>query len=116
MTSDVVVLCRVDEVTEARPLGIDREGLPPIAVYQVGDEYLATSNVCTHSYALLSDGFQEGDEIECAVHGGRFDIRTGEAAAFPCEEPLRTYPVSVVDGALTVPAAAVWPAGGAGRD
>jgi ethylbenzene dioxygenase ferredoxin component len=105
----VVVLCRVDELDPDQPLGIDRDGLPPIAVYQVGDEILATSNVCTHSYSLLSEGFQEDDEIECAVHGGRFDIRTGEATAFPCAEPLRTYPVTVVDGQVTIPAGALTP-------
>jgi ethylbenzene dioxygenase ferredoxin subunit len=103
----MVVLCGVDEVTEEQPLGIDREGLPPIAVYKVGDEYLATSNVCTHSYSLLSEGFQEDDEIECAVHGGTFDIRTGEATGFPCETPLKTYPVTVIDGQVTIPAADV---------
>ena len=109
MTGDVVVLCGIDEVTDEAPLGIDRDGLPPIAVYKIGEEFLATSNVCTHSYALLSDGFQEHDEIECAVHGGRFDIRTGEATAFPCEQPLKTYPVTVIDEKVTIPAAQISP-------
>lgn len=103
----MVVLCGVDEVDPEQPLGIDREGLPPIAVYKVGDEYLATANVCTHSYALLSHGYQEGDEIECEIHGGRFDIRTGAATAFPCEQPLKTYPVTIIDGKVTIPAGSV---------
>lgn len=109
MSGDVVVLCAVDEVSEDEPLGIDRDGLPPIAVFKVGDEYRATSNVCTHSYSLLSEGFQEDGEIECAVHGGRFDIRTGEATAFPCDKPIKTYSVSVVAGQVTVPSAEVAP-------
>ena len=42
-----------------------------IGVYVVGDRYYAMENVCPHAYALLSQGFVEGEEIECPLHGAR---------------------------------------------
>lgn len=107
--SELVFLCAVDDVVEGEPLAVEVEGLPPLAAYRIGEEYFVTSNVCTHSYSILTDGYQEDDQIECAVHGGMFDIRTGEATEFPCEKPLATYPVTVVDGRIGIPAAAVPP-------
>jgi ethylbenzene dioxygenase ferredoxin subunit len=44
----------------------------------------------------MTDGYVEGDEVECPFHGGRFNIRTGEPTAFPCVVPLQTYTVTVV--------------------
>ena len=41
-----------------------------IAVYNVDGEFYATDNICTHAFALLSDGFLDGDVVECPLHGG----------------------------------------------
>ncbi|WP_454830437.1 non-heme iron oxygenase ferredoxin subunit [Paraburkholderia xenovorans] len=69
-----------------------------IAVYRVGDEVFATSNICTHGKAFLSDGYFENFEIECPLHQGRFDIRSGAALCKPLTEDLATYRVEIVDG------------------
>ncbi|WP_312934942.1 non-heme iron oxygenase ferredoxin subunit [Pseudomonas sp.] len=66
-----------------------------IAVYQVDGRYFATENVCPHAYALLSDGWLEGTEIECPLHGARFDIETGAVLEGPAECALKTYAVRV---------------------
>ena len=107
--SALVFLCAVADVADGEPLAAEAEGFPPLAVYRIGDEHFVTSNVCTHSFSLLTDGYQEDDQIECAVHGGRFDIRTGEATEFPCQKPLATFPVTVVDGRIGIPASAAPP-------
>lgn len=70
-------------------------GGKPIAVYFVDDRYFATDNVCPHAYALLSDGWLEGREIECPLHGARFDIETGAVLEGPAECGLKTYAVRV---------------------
>jgi len=62
-----------------------------IAIYNVDGQYYATDDVCTHAYARLSLGFLEGHEIECPLHFGRFDIRTGKGLCAPIESELRTY-------------------------
>ena len=73
-----------------------------VALYQVNDEYFATSNVCTHAYALLSDGYCEAGQVECLLYAANFDIRTGKALTLPAYIPVDTYPVKVVDGDIVV--------------
>ena len=67
-----------------------------VAVYLIGGEMLATDNICTHAYACLSDGWLDGDVIECPLHAARFDIRTGKVLDPPATEDLKTYPVRLV--------------------
>ena len=69
-----------------------------IAIYTVGDEVYATDNLCTHGNARLCDGFLDGHEIECPLHQGKFDVRTGQPACEPVTEVLRRYPVRVEGG------------------
>ena len=89
------------DVTEDEPLAIEVGGLK-IALFKVDGEYFATGNVCTHAYALLSDGFQDGCEIECPLHNARFDVRTGEAKSSPAEMPVPTYLVQVTGDAIEI--------------
>jgi naphthalene 1,2-dioxygenase system ferredoxin subunit len=90
-----------DEVADGEILAIrvqDRQ----IALYNVGGQFFATDNVCTHAYALLSDGWLDGTVVECPLHGGQFDVRTGEALSSPVERGLCTFPTRVVDGRVEV--------------
>ena len=66
-----------------------------IALYEMDGEIFATDDICTHAYAKLSDGWMEKGEIECPLHAGRFDIKTGKATAPPCVDDVKTYPVRV---------------------
>ena len=69
-----------------------------IAVYNVGGTFYATDNECTHGAASLAEGILEDDIIECTLHFGAFNVKTGEAVQAPCFTPLRTYKVVVQDG------------------
>ena len=89
-----VRLCGRGEVESGQMLRLDIPGLPPLAAFNVDGEIYCTSNLCTHNVALLTGGYFEGDVIECPLHGGSFNVRTGAALQFPCEKPLRTYPVT----------------------
>jgi naphthalene 1,2-dioxygenase system ferredoxin subunit len=66
-----------------------------IALYEMDGEIYATDDICTHAYAKLSDGWMEKGEIECPLHAGRFDIKTGKATAPPCVDDLKIFPVRV---------------------
>lgn len=79
------------EVAEGEVLGITVDG-QQIALYRDKGEFFATSNVCTHQYALLSDGYFEDGCIECPLHQGSFDIRTGKALCAPVTEDVKVYP------------------------
>jgi naphthalene 1,2-dioxygenase ferredoxin component len=73
-----------------------------IAIYTVGDAVYATDNLCTHGHARLCDGFLEGHEIECPLHQGKFDVRTGQPTCAPVTEALRSYPVKIEGGRVFV--------------
>jgi naphthalene 1,2-dioxygenase system ferredoxin subunit len=73
-----------------------------IAIYDLDGEIYATDDICTHAYAKLSDGWLDRGEIECPLHAGRFDVKTGAATAPPCIDPIKTYAVRVVGDEIQV--------------
>ena len=101
---NLIKLCPVADVAPGEMVPVDVDELPPVAVYNVGGEFFVTSNICTHNVAILTDGYLEDDVVECPLHGGCFNVRTGEPTHFPCEEPLQTYDVEVSDGFVCVAA------------
>ena len=77
-------------------------GQHEIAVYLVDGAYYATSNICTHASALLTDGTMDGCEVECPLHNARFDVRTGEVLSSPAEVNLETFMTRIVNGHVEV--------------
>ena len=77
-------------------------GETQIALYNLGGEIYATDNICSHAFALLSDGWLDGEVIECPLHAARFDIRSGKVLDPPATEDLKTYPVRIVDDEIQV--------------
>jgi naphthalene 1,2-dioxygenase ferredoxin component len=73
-----------------------------LAVYRQGDAAFATALHCTHGKARLCEGFYLDGEIECPLHQGRFDVRTGKALCEPLSEDLVTYPLEIRDGRVWV--------------
>lgn len=73
-----------------------------LAIYAVDGQYYATADECTHGKASLSQGYLEGYFIECPLHQGRFDVRTGEAVTAPCKIAVQSFPVKVENGAVYV--------------
>jgi len=73
-----------------------------IALYSAEGKIFATDNLCTHGHARLCEGFLEGHEIECPLHQGRFDVRTGLPSCAPVTEAIRIYPVKVEAGRVLV--------------
>lgn len=66
-----------------------------IALYNIAGEFFATSDRCTHMRARLSDGYVNAGVVECPLHFGKFNIRTGQALSPPCKLDLAIYPVQV---------------------
>lgn len=93
------MIAEVDDIPEGEPyqwmIGDDE-----VALYRVDGEIYATDNWCTHADARLSNGCLKGHEVECPLHSGRFDIRTGKALCEPLTEDVKTYPVRVLDGCV----------------
>ena len=87
-------VAKTGEIAADEPLAV-RVGDHMIALYSVDGAFYATHDVCTHEFATLSEGFVEGDVIECPLHAGTFHIPTGKALSPPVTDDLRTYPVKV---------------------
>jgi nitrite reductase/ring-hydroxylating ferredoxin subunit len=66
-----------------------------IALYWVDDAPYATENICTHAFARLSEGYLDGDCIECPVHQALFNVKTGAAVSPPAYQAVKTYPCRV---------------------
>jgi len=96
-----VELCRAAEVSEGAALKVEAAGLV-LAVFNVDGEFYATDDLCTHGPGSLSEGYIEGDVVECNFHNGQFNIRTGEVVAPPCMIPIKTYPTRVEDGKVVI--------------
>ncbi|MGI9385106.1 MAG: non-heme iron oxygenase ferredoxin subunit [Methyloligellaceae bacterium] len=79
-----------------------KAGDQDLAVYNLGGRFFATTDVCSHAGACLSDGFVIGEEIECPLHQGRFHIPSGAARGAPASEPLAVYAVKVENGRVFV--------------
>jgi len=84
---------------EWRSLDVDGS---PVAVFNLGGEYYAIEDVCTHDGGALTGGALDGEQIVCPRHGARFSIRTGAVLAPPAYEPVATFPVRVEDGMVQV--------------
>jgi nitrite reductase/ring-hydroxylating ferredoxin subunit len=83
------------DLAEGEVLGVEVAG-HSVALYAADAGIFATDNICTHAYACLSDGWLDGEVIECPLHAARFDIRTGKVLDPPATEDLKIYPVRVV--------------------
>lgn len=92
---------KTDELKEGEVCGIT-VGDTQIALYSIDGTVFATSNICTHEYALLSDGYLDGDCVECPLHAAIFHVPTGEVRAGPTECALKTFPVKLQDEVIMV--------------
>jgi nitrite reductase/ring-hydroxylating ferredoxin subunit len=68
----------------------------------VDGRYYATSNICTHATAFLTEGWLEGTLIECPLHAGQFDIRDGKGQGAPISCDLQTFPVRTEGGDVEI--------------
>lgn len=73
-----------------------------LAVYDSAEGIFVSSALCSHAGANLCDGYFDGKNIECPLHQGLFDARTGQAIAAPATRSLRMYPSRVNDGTVQI--------------
>jgi nitrite reductase/ring-hydroxylating ferredoxin subunit len=96
-----VTLCDVDDVPVGGALRVETNDVA-LAVFNVDGEFFVMDDMCTHGPGSLSEGYIDGDIVECNFHQGQFNIRTGEVVGPPCIIPQRVYEVIVEDGKVTV--------------
>ena len=78
-----------------------------IAIFNLGDRFLAVANRCPHRGGPLADGILSGETVVCPLHAWKVCLHTGEVKR-PQEQDAcaRTFPVKVIDGIVAVEIAA----------
>lgn len=82
------------DVPKGGVLAVEVDG-EEIALVRDGDDVYAMRDECSHASIPLSEGDVEGCEIECWLHGSRFDVRTGKPVNLPATEPVPIYPTQI---------------------
>jgi nitrite reductase/ring-hydroxylating ferredoxin subunit len=88
-----VKIAATKQVAKGDMLAAEADGRKIALFHLEDDSWHAIENICTHAYALLTDGWMDGDSIECPLHAGRFDVRTGKGLCAPIDEDVATFPV-----------------------
>lgn len=100
--SNWIRVCAIDDIETEDVLRFDY-GAQTFAVYRSArDEFFCTDGLCTHENVHLADGLVMDYIIECPMHNGQFDYRTGAAKRAPVCVDLKTYPTKVENGAVFI--------------
>jgi nitrite reductase/ring-hydroxylating ferredoxin subunit len=94
-------LCSAADVAPGSALKVETGGLT-LAVFNVDEAFYVTDDLCTHGPGSLSEGYIEGDVVECNFHNGQFNIKTGAVVAPPCMVPIKTYKTVVENGRVLI--------------
>ncbi len=101
MNNGWVRVCSAGELAEGEIRSFDIEG-DNILLARHGDKVFALADTCSHDGAELSDGDLVNGQIQCARHGGRFNLETGEATQMPAVVGIKSYDVEIRDGDIYV--------------
>ena len=73
----------------------------PVGIFRRGHDVYAISDICTHEETHLTEGEFDVDEleVECPLHGSRFNVATGDVRILPATKPVDTYTI-VIEGGL----------------
>jgi nitrite reductase/ring-hydroxylating ferredoxin subunit len=74
----------------------------PVLLVRDGDRIFAIHDRCSHRGCSLSEGTLEGEQIVCACHGSRFDLRDGSLCGGPATSAQPAFQVRLQDGRVEV--------------
>ena len=72
-----------------------------IAIFNLGERFLAVENRCPHREGPLADGIVAGTTIVCPLHAWKIDLETGKAVNHPgAENCVERFATRVEDGII----------------
>jgi len=101
MNETLVKVCSDNEIAEGEIKSFAVNG-GNIILARSGGQVYALEDTCSHDGALLSDGDLVDGQIQCCRHGGRFDLKTGDATQMPAIVGIESYDVEIRDGNIYV--------------
>src|SRR3954468_15846065 len=93
-----IKICSQDDIELGSAVRVVIDGTPIAVVKDSAGDIHAIGDTCTHGEISLSEGFVEGDTLECWAHGSQFSLLTGKPMNLPAYEPVPVFQVDVVDG------------------
>ncbi len=72
-----------------------------IALFNLGDEYLAVDNKCPHKAGPLADGIVSGKAVFCPLHNWKINLENG-CALSGGEGQVKVYPVKITEGKICI--------------
>ncbi|HEY4296989.1 MAG TPA: non-heme iron oxygenase ferredoxin subunit [Paraburkholderia sp.] len=94
-------VARTGDIDEGEALQVQVAG-EPVAIYRLDGSFYAAHDICTHALAHLSEGYIDGDCVECPLHGGVFHIPTGKPMSGPVQKSIRIYPLRIEGDAVWI--------------
>ena len=83
------------QIDQGHRVELDADADDAIALVRTEHGVYAMVDNCSHEDYPLSEGFVDGETLECALHGSRFDLRTGKPDTLPAIRPVQTFPVKI---------------------
>ncbi len=88
MAENFVTVAKADELNPGEMMYVE-VGDEPVCLINLDGEYFALNDICTHQDASLSDGTIDGEELECPLHGGVFNVEPANPSPSPSLSPWR---------------------------
>ena len=99
--ADYMKVAKTTEIEPGQARLVDVNGRS-IALFNVGGQFFALDNTCTHKGGPLAEGEISGHEVTCPWHGAMFDVRTGEVVGPPAQRAVVRYGVRVTGADVEV--------------
>jgi nitrite reductase/ring-hydroxylating ferredoxin subunit len=90
-----------DEIPPGRSI-LRTVGNYAVLLCNVGGNFYAIENRCSHMQGPLEGGRLSGHIITCPFHFAQFDVRNGESKGFPAIRPIRCFDVRIDGSAVLV--------------
>lgn len=96
-------VAKVDDIPDGGMMQVVAHG-EPVGLYRVGAEVYAISDYCSHEETFLTEGEFEPEllEVECHLHGSRFNVVTGDVRILPATKPVPAYEVKIENDVVLV--------------
>jgi 3-phenylpropionate/trans-cinnamate dioxygenase ferredoxin subunit len=101
MSENWIAACAADDIDEEDLLRFDHAD-KTYCIYNTPEGFFATDGFCTHEDEHLENGIVIDCVIECPLHQGRFDVRSGKALSAPVCVDLKTWPVKLEAGSIYI--------------
>ncbi len=97
-----IFVCKTTQISIGQMKKISVDG-KDIVIVNIGGNYFAINDTCTHAGASLSEGKIEDSTIICDWHGAQFDCKNGKLIKFPAKiDDLEVYNVVVEEDNILV--------------